>query len=235
MNRIKRILYHIGEGFKNFFKSNEDRDEIKLNKLREYAENLMVKCGIDLENVMVHNNGLFGQQGVDDKINVTCNGDRETIKISKPHIPYIIVPEVKDLWTFRAWIHEIGHYVCEHYLKHDSMFVYEMELEAEQFCVEFSKKCPYLSYSDLFFIRMSACDYLETHVVKYAHSRKLTSAGVLVGSSIDNKVREFLPKYRIDRLEKEIKKINYKKYLDWKNPTQGRKPTEWELKNLNKK
>lgn len=142
--------------------------QTKIDKWKEYAEKLLIDSGIELENVLVHNYGKFGLQGLFKYSNHTSKDFKGTtykFKIPNPELPYIIVPEISGLWEFHAWIHEIGHYN----LKHCSEFIkplYVQEYEAEKFSLDKAKESGVVSGLELIDMKYDALCYVESYIDK---------------------------------------------------------------------
>ena len=143
--------------------------------MQKYAERVVRKDSlVMLENVLVHNFGLFGFAGRHGAKNGITNFETSDGDIYKFQIPidgakYIAVPELKGWWTFRAWLHEAGHSSNDHCDRR--IFTYEMEYEAEAFCIKKSKKAKkkgIISSSELHKIKDSAYCYLISHMKEHA-------------------------------------------------------------------
>jgi hypothetical protein len=158
----------------------------KLEQYQKFAEELLFTTDLDLENVLVHDLGKFGQAGrtYHDHIRVGYN-DEFKVKIPHPDKPYIIVPEIKCWWTFRAWIHEIGHHMNKHYCTRKPKYI--KEYEAEVYCVENVANCEAVTINDSVEIRFSAVSYLYSYVISAFENGELNYFG-----EIDNDIIEFL-------------------------------------------
>jgi hypothetical protein len=185
----------------------EEKRLKKIEKWKEYAEKLVIESGIDLENVLVHNLGRWGLAGSRAySINNFCvmYSSREhgelKFPLPSPDKPFIIVPEIVDSWTFRAWVHEIGHYVNGHYDEvKKKRFI--QEYEAEKFCFDKCSESGVVDSYDLIDIKYSAIAYLDSHIDKAIELKDIRYI-----EDIPQEVLDFL--YMADCMKEEIEKKN---------------------------
>lgn len=182
----------------------------KIDKWKEYAENLVIESGIDLENVLVHDLGNWGQCG---RKAYFYNNRRELcftyeddelgelmIPLPLPDKPYVIVPEIKCNWTFRAWIHEIGHYINGHYTNlHKPKFI--KEFEAETYCMKKAKESGLCDAYDMIDIKYSCVGYLHRHI-----DLAIKKGEIKWKEDIPQEMYDFI--YRCDYMKEEVEKYN---------------------------
>lgn len=191
----------------------------KIEKLQKFAEQLVIESGIDLENVLVHNHGSWGQCGPRayefEDYCVTYNSDElGNLKFHLPLTdkPYIIVPEITGCWEFRAWLHEIGHYVYKHY-DDKSKPRFMREYEAEKFCMDKCRECRDINSYDMIDIKYSAVGYLDSHI-----DRAIKEMSIKCYSDIPEEVVEFLHQCEYMKEELKNKFINmYPKNIEYQN------------------
>lgn len=162
----------LGKILKNFLKflflpkELRTSKEIKINKWKAYAEELVIQSGICLENVLIHPYGQWGLAGRRLFTNYTYKhyeGNDYKILIPKQGLPFIVVPEIKGWWEFYAWLHEIGHYVHKHYEQDDKKTYYK-EYEAEKYALEKAKESGVVNEWDFIDMKFSAVSYLSSHI-----------------------------------------------------------------------
>jgi len=179
----------------------------KLDKYREYAENIVIESGIDLENVLVHNHGNWGKAGAraykfDNYCATFETGGHEVFRapLPLPENPYILVPEIKDSWTFQCWIHEIGHYNHEHY-KQPEKPKYIKEYEAEKYCMDKCKESGIVDSIDMIYIKYNCVAYLHTHIDK-----AIEKGDIKYKEDIPQEMYDFI--YKCDYMKEEMEKKN---------------------------
>lgn len=156
--------------------------------LQQYAEKVVLDSNLNLENVLVHNEGQFGLAGrsystMTDTMNDGIKYDFET---THAFTPYIIVPEITGWWEFRAWLHEVGHHKNKHY-REVIKPIYIQEYEAEIYCIKMAKYCPYVDEIMLKKIIDSAKCYLFSHMETAVEDGVITKY-----NKIPKKVRKFI-------------------------------------------
>jgi hypothetical protein len=165
------------------------RKKTKVEMWQENAEQLVIASGINLENVLVHNYGLWGKCGIRNYWDCVEHKDANygDIKITIPHLkePFIIVPEIKGWWSYHAWIHEIAHYKMKHYDSTKPTFI--TEYEAEKVTYDWCEKADCVDPYDLISIKYEVVGYLDHHI------KKAIESGVIkYKESIPDEVYEFL-------------------------------------------
>jgi hypothetical protein len=182
----------------------------KIDKWKEYAENLVIESGIDLENVLIHNYGNWGVCGrkaywYNDKRELCFSYDDDVlgelkIPLPLPDNPYIAVPEIKCYWTFRAWIHEVGHYIHRHF-NHRDKPTYLKEFEAEVYCLKMCKDSGLCDAYDMIDIKYSCVAYLHTHIDK-----AIANGDIKYKECIPQEMYDFI--YKCDYMKEEMEKKN---------------------------
>jgi len=191
-------------------------DKAKLEKWKEYAENLVISTNIQLENVIVHNYGPWGLAGRRSFYNYTTHesgGTEFKIPIPIKGEPYIIVPEIIGSWEFHAWIHEIGHYVHKHYESSKPMYV--KEYEAEKYSLDTIKKSGIVNAWDFLDIKFSAIGYLDSHIDKAIVKGEINRMEDIPNEIVDflyqaESMKEVLPDKFVEHAKEGIQK--YKKW-----------------------
>jgi len=186
-----------------------------IDKWQAYAEDIILnETKLYPENVLVHDYGKFGLAGKTWTTHTTytrkSTGDEYKFDIPLPEVAYIIVPEIRDWWTFRAWLHEIGHNVLGHHTRaKSSLPTYMLEYEAEIYCLGKAQLCPSLDDYRYKLMTWSAMAYLLSHVEDEAEEGKLR--GIY---QLPKKVRDFLTQdtdYYTDKFIKDSIEVAYMK------------------------
>lgn len=237
MKLIRTIKYHLTELF---------RKKTKLEKMQKYAEKLsrsrkIRKLDLEPENIMVHNFGQFGFAGRNHAFqnnSITTfeddnSGNTYTFKVERVGLPYMAVPELKGWWTFRAWLHEIGHIANSHFEEFIKP-TYVQEYEAEVYCIKMAKKCKHITSDELELIKDSAYRYLISHMEKHARKTNIDRL-----HKFKNEVVNFLPKHYKELLELTLEKVRIEKRAEEVNTyysymTNDRKRRIEEIKQANK-
>jgi len=208
MKKLLKKLLQVILGIPTTIEAISIAKESKLEAYKKFAEELLLTTDLNLENVLVHDLGMFGQAGKTYMNHTTCGGEDEyKINIPHPDKPYIIVPEIKCWWTFRAWIHEIGHHTNKHYSY--SGVTYIKEYEAEKFTLEQIEKCDAVDWSDNWDIKFSARCYLYFHILSAVEKGEIETL-----DDISTKIVEFMSKSKSlkEGLEEDFN-TSRKKYL----------------------
>ena len=192
MNKwLRKILLYFF--LPNERKSRKELEKTKLDKWQEYAEQLVIESGIDLENVLVHSHGEWGLCGPKayqfENYHVTYKSEQlGNLKFPLPLTdkPYIMVPEITGWWEFRAWLHEVGHYTHKHYDDLDKpRFI--KEYEAEKFCLDKAKESGIVDSLDFIDFKYSAVGYLDSHI-----DRAIKEGAIKCYADIPEEVVKFL-------------------------------------------
>ena len=202
---------------KSFFK----KEDNKIDYWKGFAEALVIRYDISLENVMIHNFGMFGFAGRGhdtfeedgSPIGYTCYvddyGNKFLFKVERYNKPYIVVPEIKCWWTFRAWIHEIGHFTNGHYRSNKDTYI--KEYEAEKYCLKMIKKCK-VDDEDFVKIKNSAYKYLSEHIVEHFTSTEYymsySEYKKMDFTLMNKRVKRFLPQSYLQQVSRIIVKSN---------------------------
>lgn len=206
MGWIKKILlYFIFPEGRKSTKRRDKKNKSKIENWQEYAEKIVIESGIDLDNVLVHNHGRWGlcgpkAYGFENYCVTYDSHEFGNFKYPLPlrNKPYILVPEITGWWSFRAWIHEIGHYTHKHY--NDLVkprFI--KEYEAEKFCMDKCKECKDVDDYDMIYIKYSAVGYLDSHI-----DRAIQDGDIKFKTDIPQEVLDFL--FQCDYMREEIDK-----------------------------
>ena len=127
------------------------KEPTQLELYRQFGEEVLIDCGIDLRNVLIkpsydNRNGILIKYSTTNEYNVAFT--TKDIK-SQPYNysntlfygeTYMILPEIIDLYTLCVWLHEIGHYMQNHI--NDKRPTFIQEYEAEMYVKTMITLCP---------------------------------------------------------------------------------------------
>jgi len=176
------------KAYKQHDKSVEIIKQAQVEVYKEFAEACLLDSGFDLDNVYIAPNtcgGIifrqnskyfkhFNAKHLNREIYQHLSNKFEFGKI------YIILPEITKLMDVWTWLHEIGHYMCQHLDDTRPDFIHEYE--AEKYAETFIKQCPiidgpsyYPQYTkNIHNVYLECCinnakDYVKTFIDKLAN------------------------------------------------------------------
>lgn len=124
--------------------------ECQIEAYRKFAEACLFDSGFDLDNVYIapnisggiifrHKTNALGAMNFTAK-NLDRDRYRHLSNTFEYGTIYMILPEITSLNSVWTWLHEIGHYMCQHLDDKRPDFIHEYE--AEKYAETFIKQCP---------------------------------------------------------------------------------------------
>lgn len=186
---IKKILkLFLLKSVEKIIEIQDKKVKSKIELASEWLEELLLSTDIELENVFVHNLGNWGVCGKNPygyTLKTLNDGTQRKFKIPHSDKAYMFLPEIKDVWTIHAWIHEIGHYMLKHSEQRDKP-TYIKEYEAEQFSIDNAKKCPHINNMMMIEIEVDARWYVFNCLLNDIKNGKTTK------NTMDETVKSYL-------------------------------------------
>lgn len=188
-------------GFKisfNFKKKRKSLSDVDLWK--NYVKHIIsADTKLHSSNIIIHNDGEFGLSGRSSsrkvKYTFSKSGTVVEFKIKKSNSPFIYVPEIKNWWGLRVWLHEIGHIANNHH-KGSYKLVHVEEYEAELYCLDKAKDCPKVDMIVYLEMEYSAIKNVYTSLMN-----DVFRGEIIHFNEISDDIINFLGKYELYSIE----------------------------------
>jgi len=147
---MKKLWLIIKNIFTVSTKTETIKEPTQLELYRQFGEEVLIDCGIDLRNVLIkpaydNDDGVIFNYSSSNQYKVaytTKDLKKQPYNYSNTLFygeTYMILPEIVDLYTLCVWIHETGHYMMH---INDTRPDFVKEYEAEMYVNTIIKLCP---------------------------------------------------------------------------------------------